>query len=136
MLTNQVALIIHRPVAQVFAFVSWLENREQWCARVVQTRATSPGTTGLGATFHEVFHLILGRKGDADYRITEYEPDKRIMFASTAGSVRVQEILAFESLADGARVTQTTQSWFTRFKLFEPLFKRMGERMAAANLVR
>ena len=136
MISNQAGLIIHRPIDQVFAFVAQLENRPKWCAGTVATQQTSTGSVGSGTTFHEVFELFLGRKGEADYTITVYEPNKRLAFMSTSGPIRAAETLIFDVVDGGTRVTQMTEADFNRFKIIEPLFKGMGQRMLVANLTR
>lgn len=136
MLHNEASLIIGQPIEQVFSFVSNLENRPQWCAGTLETRQTSKGTIGVGTSFHEVFELFLARKGEADYKITEYEANKRLAFVSTSGAIQAKETLTFEAADGKTRITQTTDANFNRFKIIEPLFKGLGQRMLAANLAR
>lgn len=136
MLTNQATLEINVPVDKVFTFVTQCENRPKWCQGTLESRRTSSGAVGIGATFHEVFEIVLGRKGEVDYTVTEYEPDKRLAFVSTSGPLQIKDTLTFETSKGGTRITQTTDVDFRRFKLIEPVFKGMGQRMLAANLVR
>lgn len=136
MLTNQATLVINRPVEQVFSFVTRFENRPTWCQGTLESGQTSSSDIGIGATFHEVFELFLGRKGEADYQVIEYVPNKRLVFVSTSGPMQTKETLTFETSGDGTRITQTTDAEFRRFKVIEPLFKGMGQRILADNLVR
>ena len=136
MITNQASLVINRPADHIFSFVTQLENRPKWCQGTLESRPISPGAMGVGSTFHEVFELFLGRKGQADYRVIEYEPNKRLVFISTSGMIQAKETLAFEPVNDGTRITLTTDAQFNRFKIIEPLFKGEGQRMIAANLAR
>ena len=136
MLSNQASLVINQPAERVFAFVTQFENRPQWCQGTVESKQTSSGAVGIGTTFREVFQLFLGRKGQADYKITEYEPNKRLVFVSTSGMIHAKETLSLEAVTDGTRITQKTDAEFNRFKLIEPLFKGMGERMLLANLTK
>ena len=136
MLTNQATLVVNQPVEKVFSFVTQFENRPKWCQGTLESRQTSAGTIDVGTTFHEVFELFLGRKGEADYKVTEYEPNKRFVFASTSGLVLAKETLTFETSSKRTRITLATDAVFRRFKLIEPLFKGMGQRMLAGNLAR
>jgi uncharacterized protein YndB with AHSA1/START domain len=136
MLHNQASLVINCSTEQVFSFVTTFENRPKWCMGTLETRQTSSGAVGNGTTFHEVFDLFLGKHGEADYKITEYERNRRFAFLSTSGPMQVKETLIFEPVSSGTRITQTTDADFNRFKVIEPLFKRMGQRMLAANLTR
>ena len=59
---------VHRPVAEVFTFLSDLENIPKWNYYVLEVRKTSDGPTRIGSTYHQI------RKTDQqDFRITELE---------------------------------------------------------------
>jgi len=61
-------VFIQRPAEEVFAYLADFENMPRWNYYVKSVVRTTPGETGLGATFHQV------RKDDwQDYRIVEYE---------------------------------------------------------------
>jgi uncharacterized protein YndB with AHSA1/START domain len=136
MLTNQANVIINQPIEKVFSYVIQFGNKPRWCQGTLESRQTSKGAVGVGATFHEVFELFLGRKGEADYKITEFEPNKRLVFVSTSGLVQSKETMTFETVAANTRITQITDAEFGRFKIVEPLFKGMGGRMLLGNLAR
>lgn len=136
MITQQATVVIARPVEQVFAFVADVGKRNLWCMGVLQAKQTSAHPLATGATFHETFRLFLGQKGDADYEITEFEPNKRFGFASTSGPIRAKDILTFESVVGGTRVTQRVESQFANFQFLEPLFKGMGQRGLESGLAR
>lgn len=49
------SIVIDRPVADVFAFVSDVQNDPTWHTTVVGGRRTSPGPIGIGTTFEGVY---------------------------------------------------------------------------------
>lgn len=136
MISQQATVVIACPIEQVFSFVTAVGKRHLWCMGVLQAKQTSAYPLATGATFHETFRLFLGQKGEADYEITEFEPNKRFGFASTSGPIRAKDILTFESVAGGTRVTQRVESQFAKFQFLEPLFKGMGQRGLESGLAR
>jgi uncharacterized membrane protein len=66
-------LEIHRPVADVFSFISNFENMPKWNYFVLEVRKLSGGSIGLNTTFRQI------RKTDSqEYKITEFEPNRRV----------------------------------------------------------
>jgi len=61
---------IDRPIGEVFAFLSDLENIPKWNYYVLEVRQLTESPIGIGTTYHQV------RKTDEqDFRITEFEPN-------------------------------------------------------------
>jgi carbon monoxide dehydrogenase subunit G len=66
MLEFENTIRIHRPIAEVFAFLSDFENIPKWNYYVLEVRKRSNGPIGVGTIYHQV------RKTDEqDFRITE-----------------------------------------------------------------
>src|SRR5215216_6413322 len=73
-------LEIHRPVADVFSFISNFENMPKWNYFVLEVRKLSGGSIGLNTTFRQI------RKTDSqEYKITEFEPNRRVTVEKLAG---------------------------------------------------
>ena len=65
---------INRPIAEVFAFLSDLENIPKWNYYVLDVTKRSTGRIGIGTVFHQV------RKTDEqDLHITEIDQNRRIV---------------------------------------------------------
>ena len=65
---------INRPIAEVFAFLSDLENIPKWNYYVLAVTKLSHGPIGIGTLYHQV------RKTDEqDIRITEFEQNHKIV---------------------------------------------------------
>jgi hypothetical protein len=47
----ELTIVINRPIEETFGFLSNLENDIKWRSEWVETRNTSGGTLGVGATF-------------------------------------------------------------------------------------
>jgi uncharacterized membrane protein len=73
MLEFENTIRIDRPIAEVFRFLSDLENIPKWNYYVLEVKKTSEGPTRIGTTYHQV------RKTDQqDLRIIELEPNHTV----------------------------------------------------------
>ena len=82
----QRTVVINKPIADVFAFVADGEEAPQWRTGVLEIKKTSGN--GPDATYKQVVQGPGGRKVDADYQITEYQPPNHLAFKAIAGPVR------------------------------------------------
>jgi len=65
---------IDRPITEVFAFLSDLENIPKWNYYVLKLKKISNGPIGIGSLYHQV------RKTDEqDFRITELEKNHKLV---------------------------------------------------------
>jgi uncharacterized protein YndB with AHSA1/START domain len=94
---------INRPVDEVFRFVSDGRNARHWRSGVLDVELVSG--SGLGARYSQGVKGPGGRRIAADYEITEYEPDKKIAFAATAGPIRPTGSFTFEGMGTGTILT-------------------------------
>ena len=94
---------IHRPPAEVFAFLADGENDRRWRSGVLDVRRKSG--QGKGAIYEQGVKGPFGRRVPADYEITAYEPDRRIGFRAIAGPIRPEGSYELEPLDGGTRVT-------------------------------
>lgn len=79
-------VVINRPGAEVFAFVADGEKAQQWRSGVVEIKKISGD--GKGATYRQLVAGPGGRKINADYEVTEYQPPTHLAFKAIAGPVR------------------------------------------------
>ena len=93
---------INRPVGEVFAFVANGETAPQWRPGVLDAKHVSG--QGEGAVYRQGVRGPGGRRVDADYEITEWEPDRHIAFRTIAGPVRPTGELDFEANGDQTTV--------------------------------
>jgi hypothetical protein len=100
---------IYRPLTQVFAFVATPENDFQWQYRTLASTQISRGEMGLGTIFRVVGNL-LGRRIEAVYEVTVFEPNKSYGFKSVSGPVDSHILYTFEISQGGTKVTLSTET--------------------------
>ena len=89
---------IRRPAAEVFGYLADGTRNPEWRSGVIDISRTS-AADGLDATYRQVLSGPGGRRIDGDYRVTVFEPPRRLEFVVTAGPARPNG--TFE-LTDGA----------------------------------
>ena len=94
---------IGRSAGEVFAFVADGLNGPKWRPGILDIALVSG--TGLGATYKQGVKGPGGRRIDADYRITAYEPGHRLAFEAIAGPVRPTGEYVFETVPGGTSLT-------------------------------
>jgi len=124
MVKVEVSVVINRPVEEVFAFVTRIENWNQWDAQLAEVKKTSEGPVGVGTTWQEARHLM-GRRMESTNEITEYEPNRKLSFKSTSGPFPVEGGYTFESVEGGTKFTVKGQAETGGFfKLADPVVRR------------
>lgn len=125
----QSSIVIHRPVEDVFAFLSNLENDAKWRREWIEGTKTSEGPLGVGATFR-LIGRALGRRIEVDYEITEYEPNRTTAWKALSGPLPLRFRRSFEPDEDGTRVAfrYDVESPGLLLRLVGPLVSRMGRR--------
>ena len=119
-------IFINRPIAEVFAFVTNLDNETRWQPEIKSV--TLEGPLQVGSTFREV-RVTFGRTYDWHFRITEFDPPHRITIDTISGSARYRGSRLFEAVADGTQVTEIGELEMPRFlRVLDPLFSRLSQR--------
>ncbi len=99
------SVVIGRPRPEVFAFVADHENDPQWRRGVVDIKRASG--EGQDAIYTQGVKGPMGRRIDADFEVTAYQPDTLLAFRTLAGPVRPEGSYRFEDADGGTRVTLT-----------------------------
>ena len=94
---------VARPQQDVFDYLAEGTHNREWRAGVLEISRTS-AADGQGATYRQVLAGPGGRRIDGDYRVTVFEPNRRLEFQVTAGPARPAG--AFEVSADADRSTR------------------------------
>jgi carbon monoxide dehydrogenase subunit G len=97
------SLTIDRSPGDVFAFVADGLNGPKWRPGVIDVALVSGA--GLGAIYRQGVKGPGGRRIDADYRVTIFEPNHRLAFLAIAGPVRPTGEFLLEEVAEGTRLT-------------------------------
>lgn len=129
-------VIIHRPVAEVFAFLSDIDQIPLWVAEMEEIRPTSPGSVAVGSTFDGDAHF-LGRRLTSGHVVTAYEPERLFAYRASGGPLPGTLSYRFEPVAEGTRVTVGAEvEPGGAFRLAGPLLRRAGRRMYGRSLER
>ena len=92
------SVTVDRPARDVFDYLADGTHNREWRSGVLDIERTT-ASTGEGAAYRQVLAGPGGRRIDGDYRITVFDPPRRLEFLVTAGPARPRGV--FE-LADSA----------------------------------
>jgi uncharacterized protein YndB with AHSA1/START domain len=106
MITN--GITIARPIEDVFAVLTDVENTGKWFPGNVEEHWTSPPPHGVGSTRHAVV-TMLGRRTENDAVTTEYQPPHRAAIRGTTQNAPFVVTLTFAPDHDGTRVEVTSE---------------------------
>ena len=127
MLKREKSVVIHRPVDEVFAYVSDIRHSPEWQAAVVEVHKTTEGPLGVGSKF-TFARMFLGKKLEANNEFIAYEPNSIVTF-KFYGAIPGEASYLFEAAAEGTKLTSTVQ--------MNPAgFSRLAEPFIAASLGR
>lgn len=119
-------IFINRPLDDVFAFVTDLHNETRWQPEIKQVILAGP--LQAGSTFREI-RVTFGRTYDWHFRITAFDPPRRITIDTISGTARYRGSRTFEAVAGGTQVTESGELEVPRaLRVFNPLFSRLSQR--------
>jgi len=95
-------ITIGRTPAEVFDFVADGTTATQWRPGVLDIALASGA--GLGARYRQGVRGPGGRRVDADYEVTAWEPGRRLAFQAVAGPVRPSGEYALEAVPAGTQL--------------------------------
>ena len=122
------SVIIDRPLAEVFAFVTDLRNETRWQPEIRSVTLEDPLPLMTGATFREE-RVTLGRRYDWRFRITRFEAPRVIEIETITGTAPYRGARRFEAVGGATRVTESGELTLPRFARFlEPVLGRLAAR--------
>jgi len=125
---------INRPVEEVFAFVTNIDNLPLWAGPVTEARQTSEGPIGVGTTQIQLAQF-LGRQLETTQEVTEYKLNKKLSTKSTSGPLPLEIHYTFEPFGEGTKImVEADLDAGGFFKLAEPLAGRMLNRQTASDV--
>jgi uncharacterized membrane protein len=101
--TSRVAVVISRPLDEVFEFVADARNRPRWDESVDSEELTSPEPIGAGSTIRTRMRSM-GREYQYTWEISEYDPPRRMTVESTSGPFPTMLAFQFSSQDGGTLV--------------------------------
>jgi uncharacterized protein YndB with AHSA1/START domain len=84
MATTTLSVTIERPVADVFAVLTHVENAAKWSRAIEETMLT-PGPMAVGSRRRAVVPTFAGRTSENVMELTELEPDQRLAMRGISG---------------------------------------------------
>jgi uncharacterized membrane protein len=133
MLKINYSIEIEKPLAEVFAYVTDIENFPVWSSEVEKAWKTSEGPMGKGTTFSSAAK-VLGRQIENTIEVTEYEPNSKWFLKPTSGPVSGEIQYHFEPVDGGTKFSVALDADAGGFfKLGEPIVNRMLQRQYETN---
>lgn len=134
MVKVEASVVINRPLEEVFAFVTTIENSPKWESEVVEAKQTSEGSISVGTTFNGVGEF-LGRRIESTFAVTAYEPNRTYAIKTTSGPMPFEQEHALEPVEGGTKVTIVAEvNPGGIFRLAEPIFARRVQSQLDTNL--
>jgi len=125
---------IDRPLEEVFAFLCDLENDPRWRREWVDAKRTSKGPIGVGTTT-SLFAKVLGRRIEAVYEVTEYDPSRAVSWKTVSGPLPLTFWRNVEGDGQGTRATLGYTGDFRGLRgLLRPLIVSIGKRALRGDL--
>ena len=124
MVRARTSVEIDRPAEEVFPFVAEFPNNPRWQRGMRACRWTSPPPHGVGSTYEQEARF-LGKDVRNTFRVTAYDPPRRVGFESTGGSFPIAVTRTVEALAAGrSRFTEEVEGDARGFyRVAEPLLQ-------------
>ena len=118
------SIVINRPIQDVFAVLTNVENTGKWFPGDVKEWWTSPPPHGVGSTRRARVKMGL-MTTENDGVTTVYEPPHRAGMKGTSKNAPFEAMLTFESVDGGTRVESNVDLFMTgAAKLFGGMFTR------------
>jgi carbon monoxide dehydrogenase subunit G len=132
MINVEVSVVINRPLAEVFAILSNLENNMRWRSGMIAAEKTSTGPIDVGTTYRMI-NSLFGRRVEGQAVVTEYELNRKYATVNKSG-LPIETKRTFEPVNGGTRVTFAVKAELGGFfNLTKPLFATIGKRRLARD---
>lgn len=125
------SVTVQRSPHDVFEYLANFENVPEWNYAIVDTRKTSDGPVGVGTTYRQT--RSLPSPSDEAFRVTEFEPDRRVAIHGDLGPFEGTLTYELERVADGTKITNSADlQAHGLLKVAAPLASgRVGDAVAA-----
>ena len=113
MITVEKSVMINKPVAEVFAFVTNEENTTKWQGGVESSQVEGPSNQ-VGSRYTEV-RKFMGREMKTTLELTAFEPNAKWGAKVVKGPVPYEVVSLFETAGGGTKVTTRVEGEPTGF---------------------
>ncbi len=133
MINVEKSIIIHRPVEEVFTYVSDLTHSAEWQTGLLEVRKTTDSPLGVGTRYRFV-RIFMGRKMEASNEIVEFVPNAKVAFRTISGPIPLEASYHFEPIGRDTQLTSKIEMQPKGFvSLAEPLIAASLKREMGAN---
>ena len=94
------------PIDDAFAFVADFANSQHWDPGVATSERIDPGPVGVGARY-KLGVRMRGKVAPMEYRVTTWEPNRRVVLAGEGSNVSAVDEIRFEATPTGTRIDYT-----------------------------
>ena len=130
----EAAVVVNKPVAEVFARWSEVERYPEWFDMSLERRKVTEGPVRVGTVYRAVDKLPPGRRVEATLEITAYQPDE-LMGARLSKPLNATWEARFEEANGGTRMTFRTVANPSGLQgLVAPLFTGWARRQVQSGL--
>jgi carbon monoxide dehydrogenase subunit G len=127
MINVEVSVVIHRPLAEVFAILSNLENNMRWRTGMIAAEKISTGPIGVGTTYR-LINSSFGRRIEGEAVVTEYELNLKYATVNKSG-LPIETKRIFEPVNGGTKVTFAVKAELGGFfNIAKPVLEIVGKR--------
>jgi uncharacterized protein YndB with AHSA1/START domain len=100
-------VMIRRPIEDVFAFPSDLENIPKWNYAIVETRKVSEGPVGVGTIYRQV--RSVPSRSEERFEVTAYSPPRHLEIRGRLGAFPSRLSYALNAIPEETRVTNSVE---------------------------
>jgi uncharacterized protein YndB with AHSA1/START domain len=105
--TFENTVMIRRPTAEVFGFLSDFENIPTWNYAIVETHKISQGPVGVGTSYRQV--RSVPSRSEEHFEVTVYNPPRQLEIRGQLGPFPSRLSYALDAIPEGTRVTNTVE---------------------------
>jgi uncharacterized protein YndB with AHSA1/START domain len=105
--TFENTVVIARPIQDVFAFLSDLENIPRWNYAILETRKVSEGPVGVGTIYHQV--RSVPSRSQERLELTAYDSPRHLEVRGQLGPFRSRLSYALDAFPEGTRLTNAVE---------------------------
>ena len=130
---------VFRTPEEAFAYTADFSNIADWDPGVAESSSAEEGPVGEGSTF-DLLVTFGSRRVPMQYRITEYEPSRRVVLVGEGDKIRAVDEITFAPTSDGTAITYVADLNFEGLMkwispLLKPALRKVG-RNAVEGLAR
>jgi uncharacterized protein YndB with AHSA1/START domain len=107
MATFENIVMIRRPIADVFAFLSDFENLPRWNYAIADTRKISEGPVGVGTIYQQV--RSVPSRSEERFEVTAHNPPRQLEIQGQLGPFPSRLCYALDTIPEGTRLTNTVE---------------------------